>query len=124
MLGKILLPIGLLICCGAGAAAPDNGTLGTERAGVHVPTDVAADTAKVKLAISGMTCGSCATTARIVLKRVAGVYDAEVSYDSASAVVLYDPEETSPEEFISYLEEMTGYEARIAELAQKPKEKP
>lgn len=124
MIGKVLIPIGLLICCGAALSGPDSRTLGTERAGVHAGTDAAADTAKVKLAISGMTCGSCATTARITLERVDGVYDAEVSYDSASAVVLYDPEETSPEEFISYLEEMTGYEARLAEPAQKPKEKP
>ena len=124
MFGKVFLPIGLLICCGAAFTAPNSGTLGTESAAVQATTHFAADTANVKLAISGMTCGSCATTARIVLERVDGVYDAEVSYDSASAVVLYDPDETSPEEFISYLREMTGYEARVAESAQEPKEKP
>ena len=124
MFGKFLVPIGLLISCGADVSAEGSGMLGMEGSAVHAATDATADTAKVELAISGMTCGSCATTARIALERVDGVYDAEVSYDSASAVVLYDPEETSPEEFISYLEEMTGYEARVAEPPQKPKEKP
>jgi copper chaperone CopZ len=84
----------------------------------------AGDTAKVELAVSGMTCGSCATTARIVLERVDGVYDAEVSYDSASAVVLYDPELTSPEQFIAYLEKMTDYRAEVVEAGGKAKEKP
>lgn len=76
---------------------------------------VAADTAVAKLAIEGMTCGSCATTARIALQRVPGVYKADVSYDSASAVVRYDPARTEPGAFIAKLKEMTGYEARITE---------
>jgi copper chaperone CopZ len=122
--GKVLLSIGLLICCGAGAAAPDSMGLSPGCVGVRAATCSLADTAEVKLAISGMTCGSCATTARIALQRVDGVYDAAVSYDSASAVVLYDPDRTSPDEFISHLEKMTGYKARLAEPAQKPKEKP
>lgn len=33
----------------------------------------ATDTAQVRLHISGMTCGSCPTTARLALKRLAGV---------------------------------------------------
>ncbi len=74
---------------------------------------VAKDTATVRLTIGGMTCGSCATTARIALQRVPGVYKAEVSYDSASAVVRYDPEKTSPERFIAELQRMTGYEASV-----------
>lgn len=124
MLGKLLLPMGLLICCGSALTAPDSGRLGTGRVGTHVVTAPVADTAKVKLAITGMTCGSCATTARIALERVDGVYDAEVSYDSASAVVLYDPEETSPEEIISHVEKMTGYKATLAGPVHEPRERP
>jgi copper chaperone CopZ len=74
---------------------------------------VAADTATAKLAIKGMTCGSCATTARIALERTEGVYRAEVSYDSASAVVQYDPKKTAPARLIANLKEMTGYEATL-----------
>ncbi len=84
----------------------------------------AGDTAEVRLVITGMTCGSCATTARIALERAEGVYDARVSYDSASAVVRYDPEKTTPERFIAHVEEMTGYKARVVEPADKPKEGP
>ncbi len=124
MIGKVLLPIGLLICCGATVTALDSGARGNEGADTYAATHAAADTARVKLAIDGMTCGSCATTARIVLERVEGVYDAEVSYDSASAVVLYDPEKTSPDEFIAYLAEMTDYRARVAEPADEPMGKP
>ena len=77
--------------------------------------ELPSDTARVNLAIEGMTCGSCATTARIVLEKVPGVLDAEVSYDESAAVVLYDASEVSPPEFIARLEEMTGYEARVVE---------
>jgi copper chaperone CopZ len=79
--------------------------------------EVAADTATVNLAIKGMTCGSCATTARVVLRRVPGVYHAEVSFDSASAVVRYDPARTSPDVLIAQLRRMTGYEASVIEPA-------
>ncbi len=78
-----------------------------------VALETPADTAQVRLAIQGMTCGSCATTARLALRRVAGVYDATVSYDSASAVVKYDPAATAPDRFIAELARMTGYVARV-----------
>lgn len=81
-----------------------------------------ADTVRVKLAVRGMTCGSCAVTARLVLQRVDGVYRAEVSHDSATAVVWYDPVRTSPQQFIAKLPEMTGYEARaVEEIVRKEK---
>jgi copper chaperone CopZ len=75
------------------------------------------EAALATLAISGMTCGSCATTARLALQRVPGVYRAEVSYDSASAVVRYDAARTSPAQFIEQLEQMTGYRAQVAASA-------
>ena len=94
------------VCLAPGFAEP----------GVVAPVSaVVADTAVAKLAIEGMTCGSCATTARLALQRVPGVYKADVSYDSASAVVRYDPARTEPATFIAKLKEMTGYEARVAE---------
>lgn len=79
----------------------------------QLSTFAQADTARVVLSIDGMTCGSCATTAQIVLRRIVGVYLARVSYDSSSAVVLYDPAETDPDRFIERLREMTGYEAHV-----------
>ena len=51
----------------------------------------------------------------MVLRRIEGVEDADVSYEAGKAVITYDPTVTSPDEFISKLEEMTGYEAEIAD---------
>lgn len=73
------------------------------------------DTATVKLSIQGMTCGGCATTARIVLQRAEGVYQADVSYELKSAVVQYDPAKTSPDAFIAHLKKLTGYEAVVVQ---------
>jgi hypothetical protein len=42
-----------------------------------------------------------------------GVYRAEVSHDSASAVVDYDPERTSSPQFIATLNKLTGYDAAV-----------
>lgn len=72
-----------------------------------------ADTARVKLAIKGMTCGGCAAAARIALLRAAGVYKAEVSFETASAVVQYDPKSTNSDALIAHLKKATGFEARV-----------
>jgi len=73
------------------------------------------DTATVKLAVRGMTCGGCAMAARMVLQRVEGVYQADVWLESARAVVRYDPTKTSPEAFIAHLKKLTGFEASLIE---------
>lgn len=72
-----------------------------------------ADTVTVKLAIKGMTCGGCAAAARMALLRAGGVYKAEVSLETASAVVQYDPQKTSPDALIAHLKKATGFEARV-----------
>jgi len=72
------------------------------------------DTARVRFAVAGMTCGSCATTARVVLDDVDGIYRPHVSYDSASATIWYDPARVSPPASVARLKEMTGYEATVA----------
>lgn len=73
----------------------------------------AADTAVARFTVAGMTCGSCATTARVALQRLAGVYSAEVSYDSATAVVQYDPRRVTPERIAEHLRRMTGFRATL-----------
>lgn len=105
---------GLATLCDVCEPGTANGASGAPQAAV----EVAGDTATVNLAIKGMTCGGCATTARIVLRRVAGVYQADVSFESASAVVRYDPAKTSPEEVIEQLRKMTGYEASVVKPAE------
>lgn len=73
------------------------------------------DTTVSRFAIQGMTCGSCAVTARIAIQRSNGVYKAEVSYSEAKATVWYDSVETSPGQIIAALKKATGYHARVQE---------
>mgnify|MGYP001558982644 CR=1 FL=1 len=81
-----------------------------------------ADTATVRFAITGMTCGSCATTARLALRRLRGVYSSEISYDSASAVVRYDPRRVMPTQIAAHLGRLTGYRAsEITESVAPPR---
>lgn len=75
----------------------------------------AADAMVAKLDVRGMTCGSCATTARIALERIDGIHDAEVSAESNSATVRYDRALTRPTQFIAELERATGYEATVVD---------
>lgn len=52
----------------------------------------AAPTKNATLHVEGMTCGACATSVKIVLKKIDGVIDATVSYERKRAVVQYDPD--------------------------------
>ncbi len=58
---------------------------------------------------------ACAAAARVALERAPGVDSADVSYESGKAVVVFDPEVTSPDQFIVELERMTGFEAVLVE---------
>ena len=71
------------------------------------------DTATVRLHISKMTCGSCPLTARLALKRLAGVYSAEVTLDDSLGVVRYDPRLVKPAEIAAHLTKLTGFGATI-----------
>ncbi len=51
----------------------------------------------------------------MVLRRIEGVEDADVSYEAGKALVTYDPAVTSPEVFIPELERMTGYGAEVVD---------
>lgn len=71
------------------------------------------------LHIDGMTCGACATSARIVLKKQNGVTKAEVSYAKKSATVEYDPALTSGSKLVAAIESALPYKARVVEEKQK-----
>lgn len=102
--------------CSLCSVVADPGVNGAARRIAVAPSD----TARTKLAITGVTCGSCATTARIALERVPGVYRARVWYDSASAVVWYDSTMTAPPKFIAKLQDATGFKAQVvADSARK-----
>jgi len=60
---------------------------------------VAADVIKtVTLEVQGMTCAACPITVKTALKRVPGVSDVKVDYNTGIAEVNYDPNKTSPDE--------------------------
>src|SRR5437667_3361677 len=71
------------------------------------------DTATARLHISGMTCGTCPTTARVALKRVPGVFSAKVTLDDSLGVVKYDPSRVKAKQIAARLTKLTGYGARI-----------
>ena len=123
MIGSKLVLAGTMGLLGASAVCPLCGSppdaIAAEPGAVAASVAaVPADTAHVRLAIEGMTCGGCATTAKIILKRIPGVFEASVSYDSASAVVVFDPAVTSPKTMIEQLDQMAGYSARVVEGPQ------
>jgi periplasmic mercuric ion binding protein len=72
-----------------------------------------ADTATARLHISGMTCGTCPTTARVALKRVPGVYGATVTLDDSLGIVRYDPARATAKHIAEELTRLTGYATRI-----------
>lgn len=100
------LAVGSGIC----VLSEPSSSIGASHTAVDSP--VMADTAVSRFAIEGMTCGSCAITARIAIGRALGVYKAEVSYDEAKAIVWYDSMQTSPEKIVAVLKKATGYVAR------------
>lgn len=68
-------------------------------------------TASVELAVSGMTCTSCAARIEKKLNRLDGV-DACVNYATEKAAVRYDPTRLSPADLVATVE-ATGYTARL-----------
>ncbi len=111
--------VGVLVALAAGAGGVSLcGVCGGGQAAAGA-VEQAADTVVARFAVSGMTCGSCATTARVALRRIPGVYDARVSYDSATAVVRYDPSRVTPAQIAEQLERRTGYRAHL--VAESPR---
>jgi copper chaperone CopZ len=78
-----------------------------------VATAQAGDTATARLHISGMTCGTCPTTARVALKRIPGVLDATVTLADSLGVVHYDASRVTAKQIARRLSELTGYRARL-----------
>ena len=54
----------------------------------------------------------------MALKKVDGVEDAEASYEAGSATVTFDPNVTSPTEFVAELTRLTGFTAEVVEMRE------
>lgn len=78
----------------------------------------AVENKRVKIAIEGMHCTSCAQGIKAMLKRTPGVIAAEVSFEQREAVVEYDPERTAPEKIVGAIEKL-GYKAKVKEEKEK-----
>src|SRR5438093_5693204 len=71
-----------------------------------------AATKTVALDIKGWTCGSCAGSTRIALKKLEGVADVKTDREKGEAVVTYDDSKVTPERMIQGIERI-GYSATI-----------
>lgn len=109
--------LALLLGAGFGGAAAIcplcGGGIQTAGAQSLQATVQAPDTATVRLHISGMTCGSCPTTARLALKRLAGVYGATATLDDSLGVVRYDPRQVNPAQIAAHLTKLSGFGASV-----------
>lgn len=70
------------------------------------------------LGVSGMTCGACSTSVRVVLKKLDGVIEAKVSLEEKKAVVTYDPVKVSPDKMVETIESKLPYKARVLASAK------
>ena len=82
-------------------------------------SDTSAPRAKVELAVTGMTCGSCAARVEKRLNSLDGVA-ASVNYATERATVDYDPAVVGPEQLVAAVEE-TGYGAAALAPAGTPR---
>jgi copper chaperone len=57
----------------------------------------------VTLQIAGMHCDGCAATLKALVEREPGVRAAAISYQSGSARILYDPEQTGAERLVAVI---------------------
>jgi len=76
------------------------------------PPSAAADgnSAVLKVKIPSMDCAACALNIQSVLKKQAGVQQAQVSFDTKEAVVRYDATKLSAEKIIAAIDQ-TGFKA-------------
>lgn len=90
---------------------------GTQSNAPGVVTD--ANSAVLKVKIPSMDCAACALNIQSVLKKQAGVQQAQVSFDTKEAVVQYDATKLSPEKIIAAIDQ-TGFKAEPITLKEKP----
>ena len=67
---------------------------------------------RVLIAVEGMSCTSCASGIKAMLKRTPGVISAEVNFEKREADVEYDSEKTTREKIVEAITKL-GYKANI-----------
>ena len=71
-----------------------------------------AETKTVTLAVRGWSCGGCAASTRIALKKLEGVEDVKTDHQNKEAVVRYDDTKITPAKLIEAVEN-DGYPATV-----------
>ncbi len=66
-----------------------------------------------QIKVSGMTCGSCAVSVKSALTKVKGVKSADVSYEKAQAIVVYDDTQTNEQQLREAINK-TGFKVEPA----------
>ena len=71
---------------------------------------------KVRLDIFGMHCASCASNIESALKRLPGVFGAQVNFATEKAYIEFEPQKLETKDLIMAIEKI-GYKANLAESA-------
>jgi len=75
-----------------------------------------AATRSVTFTVTGWTCGSCAASTRIALKKLDGVEEVKTDRQKMEAAVTYDDSKVTPEKMIQAIQKL-GYKATIRAAA-------
>src|SRR5213593_5285337 len=71
----------------------------------------------VTLGVKGWTCGSCAASTRIALKKLDGVESVRTDHEKMEAMVTYDDSKVTPEKMIQATERI-GYAATVKAVSE------
>lgn len=63
----------------------------------------------IQIKINGMICMGCVNSVKTVLEKISGVNDADVSLEQALAIIQYDAEKTSTDQFKQAIQD-AGFE--------------
>lgn len=111
LLGPVLGALIGAMACDSASSPAGRSAEGAAQARVE-STEKPAVARTLQLDIEGMHCESCAETITETLKGIAGVVSAEVSHESATAVIQLGPDGPSLETIVAAVEDL-GYGARI-----------
>lgn len=78
-----------------------------------------ANSAVLKVKIPSMDCAACALNIQTILKKQAGVQQAQVNFDTKEAAVQYDATKITPEKIITAIDQ-TGFKAEPITKKDKP----
>lgn len=115
---QLVLAFSLAFCLALPLSACERGPAASGSApAADQPGDEPAELARVDFAVSGMDCAGCVIGARTALRRLDGVHEAHVAFESiesSPAWAVYDPERVTPERMIEAIGTL-GYTATVVE---------